>query len=222
LELGQALIKELDLDRSVDTLSRWMAHHIAELIKAAETAKPEARPSEAGKCADAILRLWEHRSHFPDGKRPFDDLEPILRAIESLGPTNERPRYFPSARTAADETDQNAETRKWLELADGLDYSARILILHFITKAAQNALDKSKPWVALAEKAGFGDSIDLKIFHIIINERNLLKEIKPDDSVRSLLEDRIERLDNFIKLAESLVSDLHRQLKQAEMPKGDT
>ena len=35
LALGKALVRELNLDKSVDidTFSRWMAHYIAELIK---------------------------------------------------------------------------------------------------------------------------------------------------------------------------------------------
>lgn len=36
LELGKLLVKALDLDETVDTLGRWMAHHIAELMQAAE------------------------------------------------------------------------------------------------------------------------------------------------------------------------------------------
>ena len=33
LELGKLFVKELDLEKSVDTLSRWMAHYVAEKIK---------------------------------------------------------------------------------------------------------------------------------------------------------------------------------------------
>ena len=38
LELGKILVRELKLDPGVDTLGRWMAHHIAELIRAADEA----------------------------------------------------------------------------------------------------------------------------------------------------------------------------------------
>lgn len=39
-----------------------------------------------------------HRAAFPNGKRPFEDLEPVMRAIESLDPEDDTPRYFRSAR----------------------------------------------------------------------------------------------------------------------------
>ena len=46
LDLGRALVEELGLDPGVDTLSRWMAHYIAELIEDAETVKVENRPAK--------------------------------------------------------------------------------------------------------------------------------------------------------------------------------
>ena len=220
LDLGRALVEELGLDPGVDTLSRWMAHYIAELIKDAETAKVEDQPAKLAKCADAILDLWERRHQLPNGKRPFEDLEPILRALESLDPTNDTPRYFRSPRTAADETEQDAETRRWLELADGLDYSAKILIRYCLAQAAQIALDRSSDWVELAEAAALEDGIDLTVIRIITDESDLLKASEPDDIVRRLLEDRVKRLDDFKKVADTLASDLRRQLNQARAPKG--
>ena len=109
LDLGRALVQELGLDPGVDTLSRWMAHYIAELIKAVETAAVEDRPAKLTKCADTILNLWERRNLLPNGKRPFEDLEPILRTLESLDPTDDTPRYFRAARIAADKSEENAE-----------------------------------------------------------------------------------------------------------------
>lgn len=84
LQLGKKIVDELGLDQSVDTLSRWMAHYIAELIHSAETADTEDRSEKLSRCASAILDLWEHRSELPNGKRPFEDVEPILRALQSL------------------------------------------------------------------------------------------------------------------------------------------
>jgi hypothetical protein len=220
LDLGRALVQELGLDPGVDTLSRWMAHYIAELIEEAESTKVEERPAKLAKCADAILKLWERRHQLPNGKRPFEDLEPILRALESLDPANDTPRYFRAQRMAAKETEQNAETSKWLDLADDLDYSAKILIRYCLTQAAQTAFDRSKNWVVLAEAVGSEDNIDLPVIRFITDESDLLKANKPNDRARRLLEDRIKRLDGFKKMAVSLASDLRRQLKQAHAPNG--
>jgi len=222
LDLGRALVEDLGLDPGVDTLSRWMAHYIAELIEDAETAKVGDRPAKSAKCADAILNLWERRHQLPNGKRPFEDSEPILRALESLDPTDDTPRYFRPPRMAVDETEQNTETRKWLELADGLDYSAKILIRYCLTQAAQTASDKSKGWVELAEAVGLEDDIDLPVIRFITDESDLTKASEPDDRARKLLEDRFNRLDRFKKMADALASDLRQQLKQAHAPNGDS
>jgi hypothetical protein len=222
LDLGRALVAELGLDPGVDTLGRWMAHYIAELIEEAETAKVEERPAKFARCANAILKLWQHRHQLPNGKRPFEDLEPILRAIESLDPADNTPRYFRSQRMAADETEENNETRKWLKLVDALDYSAKILIRYCIAQAAQTALDKSKKWIALVEEVGLEDDLDLPVVRFITDESDLLKAGEPTDRARKLLEDRIKRLDGFKEMADALASALRRQLKQEHVPKGDS
>ena len=220
LELGKRIVNELGMDDSVDTLGRWMAHHIAELIQAAESAEVEDRPGRLAQCTDGILALWKHRSHLPNGKRPLEDFEPILRALESLDPSDDRPRYFRTSRLEANQAEQNAETTEWLEAADELDYAAKILIRYCLARAAGAASDKSANWVALAEAAGLEDDVDLIAVRIMSEESDLLTATEPDDEVRKRIEDRIERLEGFKKMAAALASDLRRQLKKADVSKG--
>ena len=222
LDLGRALVQELGLDPGVDTLSRWMAHHVAEMIEDAETAKVDDRPAKLAKCTKTIIDLWERRYQLPNGRRPFEDLEPILRALESLDPTDDTPRYFRSQRMEADETEQNPETQKWLEFANGLDCSAKILIGYCLSQAAKTALDKSKAWVVLAEAAGLKDDIALPVVHFVSAQDDLTKASEPDDRARKLLEDRIKRLDGFKKMADALANDLRRQLEEADAHNGDS
>ena len=92
MDLGRALVEELGLDQGVDTLSRWMAHHLADLIKDAETSRVEDRSAKLDNCTKTILDIWERRHQLPNGKRPFEDFEPILRVLESLDPADETPR----------------------------------------------------------------------------------------------------------------------------------
>lgn len=212
MALGQALVEELSLDPGVDTLGRWMAHYIAELIRSAEAAEGEERATELSKCADAILRLWEHRHVLPNGRRPFEEMDAILRALESLDPDDDTPRYFRSQRMAAGQSVQNDETMEWLKLVDGLDYSARILIRYCLTRAAETALDQSRDWVALAKAAEVEDGIDLTAISVITDEMDLLETSKPDEAIRAKLEDRINRLEGFKGMVDFLVSNLQLQL----------
>ncbi len=217
LELGRKLTKELDLDCSVNTLGRWMAHYIAELIMNAEKANNDERPAKMQACSEAILGLWKHRYELPNGKRPFEKLEPMLRTLESLDPDDDRPRYFRSARAAAEKSDEEGETKFWLELVDGLDDTARMLIRYNLTQAAQSALDKSAEWVTLAEAAGAYDGIESPVVRLILGENNLLKASDPDTTARNQLEDRVKRLEGFTKTAITLTSELRKQLSQLKV-----
>ncbi len=83
MTLGKRIVKELDLEDSVDTLGRWMAHRIAELMERAEQAETEAEQEAAkNECTDVIIRLWEHRAKFPF-KPPLADIAKFLKNLTS-------------------------------------------------------------------------------------------------------------------------------------------
>lgn len=220
LQFGKRLVDELGTDPRVDTLACWMAHYIAELIQGAETATAEERPAKLKQCADAILDLWKHRFELPSGKRPFEDSEAILRAIESLDPLKDNWRYFRPGRLEPDASEENAAARKWLEMVDGLDYSARTLIRYCLTRAAEGALDRSREWVALAEAAGAEESVEFPVIRIVGVESDLVNAVDPDDTERKIIEDRIGRLEAFTRMAAALATDLRRQLERVGAPEG--
>ncbi|PHN51614.1 hypothetical protein [Pseudomonas syringae] len=86
MALGKKLVTEQGFDGSVDTLGRWMAHHIAELIQEAESANDDARPVKMAHVREAVLALWSHRHVIPNGRSPFAGMEPIFDALEMLRP----------------------------------------------------------------------------------------------------------------------------------------
>lgn len=187
-----------------------MAHYIAELIRDAKKASPEERQAKMEACCDAILKLWNHRHTFSDGKRPFEELDPIIRTLESLNPEDDAPRYFRSLRAAIDKIEEEDEIKSWLKLIDGVDYSAKILIRFCLIQASQTAINKSAEWVTLAEEAGFDDGIEIPLIHMIWDEDSMLED--PDEQAKKRIEDRIERLENFAKLALNMASDLRQKV----------
>lgn len=212
LELGRKLTKELGIDQSVDTLGRWMAHYIAELIQGVEKASAEERPAKVRACCDAILNLWKHRHTLSDGKRPFEELEPLLRTLESIDPEDDTPRYFRAERNVANATEKDDEAETWFKLIDGLDYSAKILIRYCLTQAAGKSINKSVEWVALAEAAGADEGIELPLIRMIIDEDSMFEESNPGVEERKRIENRIERLEGFVKMAMAVVSDLRQEV----------
>lgn len=205
LALGKQLVAELGLDRSCDTLARWMAHHIADLIHAAESAGDEERPAAMDRCARAILDLWNHRHVLPDGSRPFEAAEPLFRAIRSLDPDSIHSRWFREVREAATDAGTDGEVAaQWLEFTARIDESARILICWGLANAADAAVDQTRKWVSLAEAAEIDGDIDIQVLRFIVNEHDLQigNSGQSDESAR--LKGRLERLEMFCNAANDL------------------
>lgn len=87
LGLGRHLVRELGMTNGVDTLGRWMAHHVAELIEKAETA---ARPLERLRAqelvVDTILKIWERRESLPGNAYPLSTYKDAVAIINVLQP----------------------------------------------------------------------------------------------------------------------------------------
>lgn len=89
--LGKKLAEDLE---SNDTLGRWMAHHVAELIAQAEAVDDSGKREAQERCAREILNLWAHRREYPGSKRPFEEYESIQRALERLDPEQPQWSFF--------------------------------------------------------------------------------------------------------------------------------
>jgi hypothetical protein len=210
--LGRKLVDELGLEPSVDTLGRWISHHVAELITKCETENGEAKESAKKECFHAILTLWRHRSELPNGKRPFEDLEPIVRAVASLDPEDETPRYFREMRAINGLNAEESKEESWLELADGLDYSAKLLIGHCLTQAASLAIKESKEWDKYAMNAGLDDGYSAIVIKFIAPDNDIDTEPNFNQILRDQLEERIARLKTFVNMTGVLVEALELQL----------
>lgn len=190
-----------------------MAHYIAELIARAENANGDEKALADKLCFDAILTLWKHRTALPNGKRPYETLEPINRAIESLDPENTLPRYFRSARPPKNEGSEKSETDTWLDTAEGLDYSARMLVGYCLAEAARSAVDRSKEWVRLAESAGAEDGVSEIVIRYVSTSDDLGKGPSQDSKIRQKLQDRLRRLEAFTKFAQVFADELRTRIE---------
>ena len=210
--LGRKLVDELGKDPHPDTLSRWMAHYVAELIDTADIAPPDERAAARRRCFEAILELWSHRADLPHGRRPLEDLEPIARALESLDPDNETPRVFRTIRTTIDKADEGQQTRFLFDFVDRVDSTARILIGCALADAARSAVDNSREWVALAEQAGSTPGVAGVVVSFVSKRAEHDEQTEQTQGERAELADRIERLEGFAKLAEVFANDLKARL----------
>ena len=56
------LVDELNLEPSVDTPGRWMAHYVAEVIARAQVSEGAEKAAAERECFEVILQLWKHRA----------------------------------------------------------------------------------------------------------------------------------------------------------------
>lgn len=219
VDLGKRLVIELNLGDSVDTLGRWMAHYLAELIQEVEVASGNDRLAKQERLRDSILAFWARRSELPIDTRPFGEFEPILRALASLDPEGGTSRYFSLSRAPDSESNESEETRNWIELAKGLDYTSKVLINHCLISAAGSSLDKSQKWVKLASDAAIEEGIESCVTNFISKQRDLMEGVDPNSRQRSILSGRQQKLEAFLSLASLLTDDIQAQL-MALQPQG--
>lgn len=86
MALGTRIVRELKLEPGVDTLGRWLAHHLAELILAAETTLGAERDAVQKKAIDLIMKIWSHRNEIPGRANPVKELKGVVAILRFLRP----------------------------------------------------------------------------------------------------------------------------------------
>jgi len=220
INLGKILVEELGKD--TDTLTRWMAHYISEQINVAETATGKNKKDAEKRCFDTILKLWSNRTSLPDGKRPFENFEPIFRTLEALDPKNETTFYWGrffnkllKSNDTLNNTDQGVET--WIDIACDIDIAARILLEFAFKQTASFALDKKAAnWLESAPE--FYDDVS-----VIINLTSASQGSEDDyktitKKMRGELKDelnfKIEKIATLIKIGNRVRRAYNDELKK--------
>lgn len=214
LELGKRLVAQLDADD--DLLSSWMAHDIAQRIEAAEKAPTEAQAAAHDACAKAILELWRHRDAFPRCAGPLEELEPVVRTLASLDVDRTKYRYFPEALREAATADTDEITKRWLDLAIGLDYTARLLIQFALRSAAHRAASRAESWIELAQQAGADEGAERGVVRFVLGDD---EGGKANEDQNADLRDKLSRLESLAELATALATDLRTRLDAVDAPR---
>ena len=219
INLGKEFVLELSLDR-VDSLAHWMAYYIAEQIENAENSTGRRKIEAEKDCFETILKLWQHRSSLPDGTRPFESFEPIFRILSRLDPENPRPYYYSSLNNRSSKQDgpgdEHNEVQQWLDIAEGIDQVARILLEFVFHQAVKIATDeKTVSW--LENAAGISNNEDLSIiiqlaYPVSENESEEITE-KQVRAKQEGLEKKITKLDAFVDFSQLLRAELVSELK---------
>ncbi len=174
ITLGKLFVKELKLETSVDTLSRWMAHYIAEKITIAEESVGMEKHNAEKECFEAVLELWKHRNSLPHERRPFIQFQNIFETLEMLNPEKENPHFFnvmqnsDTVKFTNDKFDHNS-VEECLNMVKVVDKTAKIWIEYLLQNAAKNVEDeKVIEWMENAVE--LPDNTDASIINILLDK----------------------------------------------------
>lgn len=226
INLGKLFVQELKLDPGSDTFSKWMAHYIAEKMKIVEQALSDEDKKEAEKeCFETILALWKHRWLLPSRKRPLEEFEPILKALERLNPEGQEPYFYHSLDHEISELEISnpglKEITDYTNMVLQIDKAARIWIEFVLNQAALKAKNE-KTDSFLKNSINIRDNDDTTIIRIILDsDPAICFENYKDDNVRKKyqsekLKKRIEELERFSKLNEVLLEKFRNDLATIE------
>ena len=238
LTLGKALVKELELDPGVDTLAKWMAHYVAEMMFSAENLSGDEKTKAEEKCCDVILKLWEHRRSIPRNKPFLQDFESLLETLDRLNPDKNAPFFFPpqlifeleeeieqgltnESDNEPDVTeDENSNPRNLLDLSLRVDKIARSLIADLLKKAVSGfrLSSEREDLIRISiEAIAYPESRIIKKFLDYGNRFESQKE-KTDKTQERILEinNKLNQLENLNSFIESLSSIYKKELLELE------
>ncbi|RBQ29472.1 hypothetical protein [Aliarcobacter vitoriensis] len=138
IKLGEKIVDELLLSDGVDTLSKWMAHYIAELIEKAKYAEGEEKEKYEKECFETILKLWGEMYKVPNAKAPLSRFEKIYELCDEMM-SKDKYRYF----HAKHEDDSN----EFLVLAKVVDKLSKKIVQNAFFLAYQDAVKEEKEWL---------------------------------------------------------------------------
>lgn len=214
LNLGKTLIKELELEYTVNTLARWMAHYVSELINKIENTSSEDEKSKLkSECCSVIIQLWDIREKIPI-ESPTERLKPIIKVLELF-----KKRSHPFIPFVFPEKQRDLKSKNWVDFLKVIKgNSERIYNKSLISMISNKVLEKDNQWI---EKHGeFVSDEEKKIIEYLnyINNKEMQIQIveKSDEETEKLDSEKInllfEELESFIDEQKEALISLKSQL----------
>ena len=224
IDLGKSIVKELELDPGVDTLSKWMAHYVAEKIELTEKLTGDKRTEIEKECFETILKLWEHRWQVLGLKNHFKDFEPLFETLEKLNPNRKSTFFlnpsFPLDSINRPEKEEFNQAKLQFDYVLSIDRIARLLIKDLLNQAVCQILTKEKKDFFKNSSELF-NSLDLRIIELIstnnyyVNEDNSKgTEIRKERIV--ILKNKIKQLEEFDSIKNLLLRRYNDELAELE------
>ncbi|WP_405199225.1 hypothetical protein [Christiangramia sp. LLG6405-1] len=207
IKLGEKLVKELDLEYSVNTLGRWMSHYLAELIQNVDNAQSEEEKILLQKeCCEVILKLWAQKDNLPI-RKPLDDLKPVMEVLKVLNEEKEfsiLPRWL--------EYKSLQRENEWATFVDKVKNSSEKIFSNVVQmNLHKDILNKDEEW--MKEHKEFLSEDQVKFFELIdVFNKNIPGNGVVDLNNFKLSNNNKERVEFMFKELEKLIDDQKKEL----------
>lgn len=209
IELGKKIVRELKLDPGVDTLSKWMAHYLAEKITFSENLIGRKKIDSEKECCEIILKIWEYRWTIPNNKPFYNDFTPLMKTLEMLNPKREIPFFYNRIKL-----DNKEELNIFFNNALKIDKIARSLIFDLLSQGINNAEINDEKKDLLTMKIIGIDYLDNQILQKIYNRHNDIED-NIDDNIKDdikTLKNKIQDLEEFSSIKNLLLKKYKNKL----------
>jgi hypothetical protein len=146
LDLGRMLATHLE---NHDTTGHWVAHHLAELVVAAED-ESATTVEQRLQIVQTVLKLWTRRRDLPR-RAPLEEFSGVLAGLDRLGDRTSW-RFLRLAEMIAGPPDPSTSGLPLVETAAELERLARETLLHLFWLAAQDAKEVNQEWLEVANE----------------------------------------------------------------------
>ncbi|CAM4295861.1 hypothetical protein [Gillisia limnaea] len=225
LKLGKKIISELELDYTVNTLARWMAHYLAELMGSIEACKSEDDKIKLQKeCCNLILKLWKKKDSLPFQK-PLDNAQEFLQILAVLKKGKDRTSLMPRWL----EYHSISDDSHWLHFVQKVKNNSEKIFYHaFEANLHRDLLLKNNEWLnnhkdfltdvekELIEHLNSIAKIDFLSGVVDLNDNSKEKKVNNEDRLNFVFKEIEKLIDEERKSLEELKRSVFKSLKEKE------
>jgi len=221
IDLGKSIVKELGLDPGVDTLSKWMAHYVAEKMELAKKLTGSKKTKAEKECFEIILKLWEARYAVPTLKSYLDDFKPFFETLEKLSYKKTSFFYSPEVHFDIQEEckeGENAKAKNILDNALLIDKIARSIISELLSQTVSQITLSGEKSEYLKNAIDLIDYQDRRIITFTTDYKKYLESQEDDGSNERIdeLKIKLRKLEEFDLIKKALVDKFNAELNELE------
>jgi hypothetical protein len=199
IELGKTLVRELGFEDTTETLNRWMAHYLAELIKKAENANGKEKSKLEKECCDIILQIWKEREYLPHKLQPLSELKETISILNSL-----KQKESPFFGLPYEEQSE----APWVDFVDKINEAYKKTVrISVLFSLVNSNFEKSKLWKKLHEiELSEEENKIIDLLDELMSDYNLyFMSGKKQISIKDMTKN--ERIKYILKKLETLIVD---------------